>query len=59
MTAPYYQKINGSDEIKAAMRHIDNVLNKSGIGETPPVTPIQAIRLKEARELLRKSLVEY
>lgn len=59
MTAPYYQKINNPEEIKAAMRHIDNVLNKSGVGETRPVTPVQAIRLKEAHELLRKSLIEY
>lgn len=59
MTTPYYTKIDVQEEIRCAMQHIDNALNKSGVAGSKPITPIQALRLKDAHEALRKSLVEY
>lgn len=59
ITAPYYIKIDAEEEIRAAMKHINNVLNQSGIKDNPPIKPVQAVRLKDALEVLRKSLLEH
>lgn len=58
LTTPCSTEINPQEEIKAAMRHIHNALYETGIGKTPPISKIQAIRLKDAQESLRKSLLE-
>lgn len=52
----YFTGITIREEAEAARRHINNALQRSGIGENEPLTPLQQERFEDANRELSKAL---